>query len=132
MNALPTRTDTGYCLGNLVAEGLPPRQSQVLLMRALGHSVKEIAETMNCSAANVQQAITNLFFKLGANSSHELVTRAFISDHLRKLSCAALFLFAFALNPAEHSTMARNSRTQQRPTQSARVQRGSNNKKLWS
>ncbi|QEY15495.1 hypothetical protein D0C16_05600 [Cellvibrio sp. KY-GH-1] len=129
MRPLPQRTETGYTLGNLIVEGLPPRQSQILLMRALGLTAKEIASTLQCSAANVEQAINILFFKLKANSSSELVTKAFLSQTLRMLSFALFFVGIFGINPPDSNTNVRIPRT--RTTQTARIQRGGNNKKLW-
>lgn len=95
MSPLPQRTERGYTLGNLIVEGLPPRQSQILLMRALGLTAKEIASALQCSASNVEQGINILFFKLKANSSSELVTKAFISKTLRMLSFALFFRWSF-------------------------------------
>lgn len=126
---LPTRTDSGYSFGSLVAEGLPPRQSQILLMRASGLSIKAIAQALQCSCANVQQGIKNLFFKLDAHSSPELITKAFANKTLRMLSLAtAVFLGGFGAQLTDHNTIARLSRT--RTTQHLRINR-STNRKTW-
>lgn len=130
MSPLPQRTEKGYTLGNLIVEGLPPRQSQILLMRALGLTAKEIASALQCSASNVEQGINILFFKLKANSSSELVTKAFLSQTLRMLSFALFFVGVFGINPPDSTTNVRITRT--RTTQTARIQRSGNNKKLWS
>lgn len=131
MNAqLPTRTETGYCLGNLLAEGLPPRQSQILLMRASGASIKSIAQTLQCSAANVQQGINNLFYKLNAHSSHELITKAFLRNYLKTFAVMLFLTSIFGTNPPDQNTPLRTGRI--RTTQQMRTQRGGNNKKLWS
>lgn len=130
MSRLPQRTETGYTLENLIVVGLPPRQSQILLMRAIGLTAKEIATLLQCSSANVEQSIKTLFYKMKANSSSELVTKAFISRTLRMLSFALFFIGVFGLNPPDSSTNLRIPRT--RTTQAARIHRSGNNKKLWS
>lgn len=97
MNApLTQRTDTGYQIGHLHASGLTPRQSQVLLLRAQGKSVRECAQLLNCSNNNVKQILNELFFKLEVNSTPALIMRAFESLHLQFLSLfAALFIALF-------------------------------------
>jgi len=133
MNApLTQRTDTGYQIGHLHASGLTPRQSQVLLLRAQGKSVRECAQLLNCSNNNVKQILNELFFKLEVDNSPALITRAFESMHLQFLSFfAAVFIALFASLAADSSTqfarVARNPRPQFNRT-FARNQRNTNSK----
>ncbi len=126
---LPQRTAKGYSFGSFAVEGLPPRQSQILLMRASGASVKSIAQTLQCSAANVQQGINNLFYKLNAHSSHELITKAFLRNYLKTFAVMLFLTSMFGTNPPDQNTPLRTGRI--RTTQQMRAHRGSNNKKLW-
>lgn len=112
MNALPTRTETGYQLGNLVAEKLPPRQAQTLLFCAVGYTEKKCAIVMGCSLSNVQKVKQTLFYKLGAHSSTEAITRAFANAYLRFLSFfIAVFISISAPAFNDHNSMARLNRT---------------------
>ena len=86
------RTEHGYeCDGIHVSE-LTPRESQALLLRAHGFSYRECAEMMDCSANAVQARISNLFYKLNATSTPELIMKAFRAGHLRFLSIAVAML----------------------------------------
>jgi DNA-binding CsgD family transcriptional regulator len=101
------RTQTGYQLGNLEATGITPRESQALLLRASGFNVDECAKAMGCGKANVQDRISNLFYKCGASSTPELITKAFQSGILRFLS--VLLLIQLAIAPPDNA--ARFTRT---------------------
>lgn len=133
MSRLPLRTESGYQCGNLHVTGLPRRLSHVLLLRALGNSISECAQVLGCSAANIKQATTELFFKLNADSAPELITRAFQNGHLRFLSVfAALFIGLLCTAITDHhnatARISRAPRTQFSRT-TARTQRnGTNNK----
>lgn len=131
MNGPTQRTETGYQCEHLHVSGLAPRLSQVLLLRALGKSIREIAQLLGCSTANIKQAISTLFFKLDADSTPELITRAFQNGYLRFLSIfAALFIGLFATAVIDnHNMAARVSRAPR--TQLARAQRNGNNNKLF-
>src|SRR6187431_1438020 len=85
MNAqqLPTRTATGYQLGNLIAEKLPARQAQTLLLCASGLSEKAAAHAMQCSPANVRQLKQAIFYRLDAHNGTEAITKAFANSYLR-------------------------------------------------
>ncbi len=113
MSSQLLRTESGYQCGNLHVTGLPRRLSHVLLLRALGNSISECAQVLGCSAANIKQATAELFFKLNADSSPELITRAFQNGHLRFLSfLVALFIGLFSTVTADHQNLiARISRT---------------------
>jgi DNA-binding CsgD family transcriptional regulator len=135
MNApLTQRTDTGYQIGHLHATGLTPRQSQVLLLRAQGKSVRECAQLLNCSMNNVKQILTELFFKLEVNNTPALIMRAFESLHLQFLSIfAAVFIALFAsISPDTANNAARVSRAPrtQFSRSVARPQRNSSNNKF--
>jgi DNA-binding CsgD family transcriptional regulator len=84
-----TRTENGYALNGLECVGLPRAQSHALLLRAQGRSFADAAEALGCSIQNVKNAIATLFYKLRADSSPELVTRAFESGFLRLLTLVA-------------------------------------------
>jgi DNA-binding CsgD family transcriptional regulator len=122
------RTDTGYQIGQLHATGLTPRQSQVLLLRAEGNQVKQCADALNCSSANVRQLLTELFYKLRANSSHELIARAFQAGHLRFLSVFVLIGLCLCGNATNENPndLARIGRS--RSSLTLRLQRNGNRK----
>jgi DNA-binding CsgD family transcriptional regulator len=123
------RTDNGYKCESLHASGLSARQSQVLLLRALGKPISECAQLLNCSQSNIKQLNTALFYKLRANSSQELITRAFQSGHLQFLSIfTAIFLALFAGNLPDHQSVARVGRV--RTSAQLRVQRNTKNNQL--
>lgn len=88
------RTNDGYECDGIHVTSLAPRESQVLLLRALGFGYQEIAEMMNCSINAVKARISNLFYKLNATSSPELIMKAFRSGHLRILSIAVAMLIS--------------------------------------
>ena len=112
MNALPIRTETGYQLGNLVAEKLPPRQAQTLLFCAIGYSEKKCAIVMGCSLSNVQKVKQTLFYKLNAHSGTEAITKAFASAYLRFLTVFFAMLISIAGQTfSDHNPMARLNRT---------------------
>ncbi len=117
------RTETGYQLGNLVAEKLPPRQSQALLLCANGLTPTRSAELMGCSAKNVSQLKNALFCKLHANANADLIVRAFQCGYLRFLSIIAAVLIGLAAPTApDHNHFA--ARFMRSPkTQTARAQR---------
>lgn len=75
----------GYQLGHLVVDGLPPRQAQILLCCAHGMKEKEAAAALNCTASNINAIKQTLFYKFGANSTPELITKAFMSNFLVSL-----------------------------------------------
>ncbi len=130
MSSPTKRTETGYQCEHLHVSGLAPRLSQVLLLRALGKSIGEIAQLLGCSTANIKQAINTLFFKLNADSSPELITRAFQNGYLRFLSIfAALFVGLFATAFIDNHMAARISRAPRHQT--ARVQQRNGNNKMF-
>ena len=118
MNAITNikRIENGYQLGKLAAMGLPPRESQALLLAANGLSQNESATLMNCSASNVKGRLTNLFYKVSANSTPELITKCFGSGILRFLSLLIALHIGIAA-PGDYQfarTRFRVSRTPQR------------------
>lgn len=90
------RIQEGYQLSKLVASGLTPRESHALLLRASGASYKDCAEQMNCSTAAVKARISNLFYKLDAINTPELIAKAFMSGHLKALSFIAAALLCLS------------------------------------
>lgn len=127
MSSPTTRTETGYQHGTLHVSGLAPRLSQVLLLRASGKSQKECAQLLGCSEANVKQALSTLFFKLKADSSPELITRAFQNGYLRFLSIFTA-LFISLSSPVQVDNHNLNARFTRAPRhQTARAQRNGRN-----
>lgn len=108
------RIEGGYQLGNLAAIGLAPRESQALLLRANGFSSEACAQAMNCKTGNVQARIRNLFYKMHATTTPELITKCFGSGILRFLS----FLIALHIgiaDPGDHQFTRARVRVAARP-----------------
>lgn len=120
MSQRPTRTDSGYQLGSLIVEKLPPRQAQTLLFCAAGFSDRKSAEAMQCSISTVKQAKQALFYKLNANCGTEVITKAFANAYLRFAGLLiALFLGISAPVINDHNAIARIGRT--RPSNQLRA-----------
>ena len=130
MSSPTQRTETGYQCGDLHTTGLPPRLSQVLLLRASGKSVRECAQLLSCSADNIKQAMTALFLKLNAASTPELITNAMRTGYLqlRSFFLVSLMCFLSALQADDNGIYARASRTTR--TQTAKAQRTGKNKNV--
>lgn len=112
MSQLPRRCTTGYQHGIFVAENLPPRQAQTLLLMATGHGEKESAEVMNCSIANIRQLKQALYLRLETTSPTEAIALAFAKTHLRVASLLVAILLGFtAPTVNDHDAVARISRT---------------------
>lgn len=126
-NQVITRTATGYAYNGLEAVGLPPRESQALLLRANGKTGPQCAEIMGCSPANIANRISNLFYKLRADSTPELITKAFKSGTLRFLAMMlALHLGTTAtITTSEENYIARSLRCRVRSrSKNARIRQG--------
>jgi DNA-binding CsgD family transcriptional regulator len=82
MNAKILRVENGYKLNCLTATGLAPRESQALLLVAQGHSYKSAAKAMGCGVKTIAGRIQNLFYKLKANNSRQMIANAFQLGHL--------------------------------------------------
>lgn len=80
------RTKTGYQLENLLATGLPPRCSQVLLLRAKGLTISATAKQLGCGAETVKNRIKDLFYKLKAHNTAEAIDHAFNSGNLHRVN----------------------------------------------
>lgn len=129
MSSPTQRTATGYQCGDLHTTGLPPRQSQVLLLRASGKSVRECAQLLSCSADNIKQATQALFLKLHANSTPELITNAMRTGYLQLRSFFFVSFMCFlSVLQADDGIHARVSRTTR--TKTARAQRAGKNKNV--
>lgn len=115
-NDVITRTEHGYAYNGLEAIGLPPRESQALLLRASGKTGPQCAAIMGCSAANIANRISNLFYKLRADSTPELITKAFKSGTLRFMAIMlALHLGTTAtITTADENYIARSLRCRMR------------------
>lgn len=110
------RIENGYQLGKLAAVGLPPRESQALLLAANGLTQPQSAKVMNCTAANIKGRLTNLFYKVHAKSKAELITKCFESGILRFLSIFLAIHIGIS-EPGDYQfarTRVRVSRTPQR------------------
>lgn len=109
MNQVPTPKDNGFALGNLFASGCSPLQNKVLVMRANGQSIKTIAKHLDCSAANIQQALNNLFFKLHANNTPEVIAKAFTKAYLRALGLFGVAIAILISSPSvDHKSLTRH------------------------
>jgi len=78
--ARPTRTETGYQLGDFMGElgkGLAPREVHVVLCKANGLTEKESARILECSANNITQTMQRVLYKLKAHRSTDAVSHAF-------------------------------------------------------
>lgn len=106
MNMPITRTANGYRLGNLECTGLPPRQSQTLLLRARGQSGTEAAAVMGCGAQSIKNNTATLFYKLGASNIAALITIAFERGHLSIVKTLAVIVVALytSMVPFTHQT----------------------------
>jgi DNA-binding CsgD family transcriptional regulator len=112
------RTAEGYEFNGLVVSGFAPQESRVLLLRAAGFNVKECSRNLNCGVQAIKSRTSNLFYKLGANSTPELIVKAFKSGHLRLLTLMlALHVSLFApFLDSQRDVIARTGRTRPRPT----------------
>jgi len=101
-----------YQFGNLIADKLPRLQAQTLLFCANGFSEKKSAASLNCSPSTVRNAKQTLFYKLGASSSTELITKAFTNAYLRIASIFMAILISIG-TPAtdDNSAIVRAGRT---------------------
>lgn len=108
------RTNTGYKLGALHAEGLPPRESQALLLRASGLSIADCASAMNCCKSSVQDRVSNMFYKLHVDSTPALITKAFQSGFLKFLTLAAAIHLGAAMPDHHKFSRTRLTRLQTR------------------
>ncbi|HSX49910.1 MAG TPA: sigma factor-like helix-turn-helix DNA-binding protein [Cellvibrio sp.] len=115
--------------GGMHVSGLPPRQSQVLLLRAQGKTQRECAQLLGCSTANIKQALNALFFKLHADSTAELITKAIRNGYLELRNIlVAGFMCLLSVLQAGDDINARISRTTR--TQPTRAQRSGKPKSL--
>jgi len=86
------RTKAGYRLGNLEAVGLPPRQSQTLLLLASGLSRQAAADALGCKTATIRNHATALLHKLNAANMVGLVTIAFVRGNLSIVKTIAVLM----------------------------------------
>lgn len=70
---------------NLVCEGLPPRQSQAIVLAALGNTEKESARAMGCSVDNVRNLRVSVYCKWRAANVASAVAEGFKRGHLKYL-----------------------------------------------
>lgn len=118
-----------YQMDDMSAVGFTLRESEVLIFRAKGYSLKSCANRMNCSINNVKHILCNLFYKTNTSSTPELITRTIQNGYLRFLTLVfaiLLGIFGNALGD-NHNAIARIGRT--RTTQHTRINRNTNNKR---
>lgn len=132
---LPTRTENGYQLGNLIAEKLPARQAQALLFCANGFSEKAAATVMNCSPANVRGLKQALFYKLDVHNGTEAITKAFANAYLRFASLLIAALISISAPTVnDQNAIARIGRT--RPNNNFRARNSARTRNIngvyWS
>ncbi|WP_339617230.1 LuxR C-terminal-related transcriptional regulator [uncultured Gilvimarinus sp.] len=112
------RTETGYRLGNLEAVGLPPRQSQTLLLLAKGLSRQAAADALGCKATAVRNNATALLCKLNASNMVGLITIAFERGNLNIVKSIAVIMVALhtSFAPYLHDADQQPLRPRSRPT----------------
>jgi|GEM_PF-6186623 len=112
--------ETGYRIGNLVADKLPKRQCEILLYTAKGFNDKASAEEMNCAPSTAKHLRKQVHFKLNTHNGPELITKAFELGYLRFMSIALAILLGIGAittpRPAEASdnTKTKNEEEQMR------------------
>lgn len=115
--------------GDMHVTGLPPIQAAVLEMRAEGCTYRECARRLNCSTANIKQAVSTLFFKLHADTTQELIINAIRKGYLelRSIFIAGLMclLSVIQVNDGINARVSRTTRTQ-----SIRAARGGKQRSL--
>lgn len=83
----------------LTCEGLPPRQSQAIVLAAQGMSEKMSARVMGCSVDNVRNLRATVYFKWKAPNVAAAVAEGFRRGHLRYLPIILLcFTTLFGLH----------------------------------
>lgn len=97
------RTEAGYRLGNLEAVGLPPRQSQTLLLLASGLSRQAAADALGCKSATIRNHATALLHKLKAANMVGLVTIAFARGNLSIVKTVAVLMLVLHASIAPHT-----------------------------
>lgn len=80
------RTKNGYSVNRLECTGLPAREAQVLLLKALGLTTMEAAKELGCGARTVRNRLESLFYKLSAKNAVQLINNAYGAGNLRMLS----------------------------------------------
>jgi len=77
------RTEQGYKAAHWEATGLPPRASQVLVLRALGFTCAETAEELGCGTETIKNRIKDLHYKLKARNNAQLINNAIVAGNLK-------------------------------------------------
>ncbi len=113
------RIESGYQLGNLTVENLPPRQAQILLCCVHGLTEKAAALLLNCSAKNINAIKSTLMYKFDAHSTAELVGKAFIAKSIKILVLIAAI--NIALVPQHNSIRVAKIRVQPRALREWRI-----------
>jgi DNA-binding NarL/FixJ family response regulator len=77
------RTEAGYKAQHWEATGLPPRASQVLVLRALGLTCAETATELGCGTETIKNRIKDLYYKLQARNNAQLINNAIVAGKLK-------------------------------------------------
>ena len=85
----------------LVCEGLPERQSQVVILAAQGHGEKATAKAMNCSVANIRALRSTVFYKWHAQNITSAVAEGFKRGHLKYIPILLVCLCS-AMSASDH------------------------------
>lgn len=120
------RTRDGYEHNGLHVSGLAPRESHALLLRAQGMSYQRCAAVMNCTPKAVKARINNLFYKFNADSTPDLITRAFKSGALRLLTLLIAMHISISAPffQTHKDVVARSQRTRTRSSSNAKKSDG--------
>lgn len=95
---------------NLIVEGLPKRQGEVVRLAALGMGEKETARAMNCGVYNVQSLRSSAFYKLRAQNITHAVAQAFKLGHLKYVPVFLLCLLS-AISGVDERLRVRSGRS---------------------
>lgn len=77
------RTEQGYKAEHWEATSLPPRASQVLVLRALGLTCAQAAEELGCGTETVKNRIKDLYYKFQARNNAQLINNAIVAGNLK-------------------------------------------------
>ncbi|OFE11415.1 hypothetical protein PHACT_12730 [Pseudohongiella acticola] len=112
---------------NLIAEGLPDKQREILIHTANGLTRKEAARKMGCSPQNASQLMDAVCFKLRARNAPQAIAIAFQQGLLRTLCLLALItagaVTSIPVAQADDDPLIRRARSRPNPRLTRRVRR---------
>jgi DNA-binding NarL/FixJ family response regulator len=77
------RTEKGYQAQQWEATGLPPRASQVLILRALGLTCAQAANELGCGTETIKNRIKDLYYRMRAHNTAQLINNAIAAGNLK-------------------------------------------------